>query len=177
MAKPKLFHVSEEAGIARFEPRPPPSPDAGVEGDAVWAVAQSHLVNFLTPRDCPRITFRAGPATSAADKARFLLGAERVVAFETDWLARVQACTLHLYEMPARAFEEALPEAGYWISREAVTPDGVTPQANLLDALAKAGAEVRILTNFWPLADAVAASTLQFSILRKRNARPRRSEA
>jgi hypothetical protein len=177
MAKPRLFHVSEEAGIGRFEPRPPPSPDAGVEGDAVWAVAETHLVNFLTPRDCPRITFRAGPAASEADKAWFLAGAERVVAFEEDWLERVRACTLYLYDMPPQTFEEVLSEAGYWISREAVTPTGVERRSDLMAALAEAGAEVRILDDFWPLADAVAASTLQFSILRKRNAGPRRSGA
>jgi hypothetical protein len=177
MRKLRLFHVSEEAGIARFEPRPPPSPDAGVEDDAVWAVAESHLVNFLTPRDCPRIAFRAGPNTSAADKARFLAGAERVVAFEEAWLARVRACALYLYEMPPGTFEEALPEAGYWISRQGVAPTGVAVQADLMGALAEAGAEVRILDDFWPLADAVAASSLQFSILRKRNAKPRRSGA
>jgi hypothetical protein len=174
---PRLFHVSEEAGIERFEPRPPPSLDAGVEGDVVWAVAGSHLVNFLTPRDCPRIAFRAGPGTSEADKARFLAGAERVVALEEDWLERVRACTLYLYEMPPRTFEEALPEAGYWISREVVTPSGVVAVSNLMAALAEAGAEIRILNDFWPLADAVAASSLQFSILRKRNANPRRSGA
>lgn len=177
MPKPRLFHVSEEAGITRFEPRPPPSPDAGVVGDAVWAVAQSHLVNFLTPRDCPRITFRAGQDTTQADRARFLAGAERVVAFEEDWLERVRACTLYLYDMPPRTFEEALPEAGYWISREVVTPNGVVVESDLMTALAKAGAEVRMLRDFWPLADAVAASSLQFSILRKRNAKPRRSGA
>ena len=175
--KPRLFHVSEEAGIARFDPRPPPSPDAGVVGDVVWAVAQSHLVNFLTPRDCPRIAFRAGPDTSEADKARFLAGAERVVAFEEEWLERVRACTLYLYEIPPATFEEALPEAGYWISREPVTPSGVVRRGDLMAALAEAGAEVRILNDFWPLADAVAASTLQFSILRKRNAKPRSSGA
>jgi hypothetical protein len=42
-----------------------------------------------------------------------------------------------------------------------------------LAALAEAGAEVRLLQDFWPLSDAVAASTLRFSIIRKRNARPR----
>jgi hypothetical protein len=174
---PRLFHVSEDAGIARFEPRPPPSPDAGVEGDAVWAVAESHLVNFLTPRDCPRIAFRAGPGASDEDKARFLAGADRVVAFEEVWLERVRACTLYLYDMPPETFEEALPQAGYWISRAPVTPAGVVAQSDLMTALAKAGAEVRILKDFWPLADAVAASSLQFSILRKRNAKPRRSGA
>jgi hypothetical protein len=169
----RLFHVSEDAGIVLFEPRPPPSPDAGVQGDAVWAVAESHLVDYLAPRDCPRITFRAGPNTSEGDKARFLAGAERVVAFEEDWVERVRACTLYLYEMPPQTFEEALPEAGYWISREAVTPDRLMAQSDLMSALAQAGAEVRILKDFWPLADAVAASSLQFSILRKRNAKAR----
>jgi hypothetical protein len=79
--------------------------------------------------------------------------------------------------MPPQTFEEASPEAGYWISREAVTPVGVVAQSDLMAALSQAGAEVRILNDFWPLADAVAASTLQFSILRKRNARPRPSGA
>jgi hypothetical protein len=173
MAKPRLFHVSEEAGITRLEPRPPPSPDAGVVGDTVWAVAESHLVNFLTPRDCPRITFRAGRDTTEDDRALFLAGAKRVVAFEEEWVERVRACTLYLYEMPPETFEEALPEAGYWISREAVTPIGVVARSDLMAALAEAGAEVRILKDFWPLADAVAGSSLQFSILRKRNAKPR----
>lgn len=176
MPKPRLFHVSEDAGIARFDPRPPPSPDAGVSGDAVWAVAESHLVNFLTPRDCPRITFRAGPQTLEADRARFLGGSDRVVAFEREWLDRVRACTLHIYEMPPAGFELALPDAGYWIARETVTPIGVEVRTDLLAALAEAKAEVRILQDFWPLRDAVIASSLQFSVIRSRNARSRSSE-
>jgi len=175
MPPPRLFHVSETPGIRRFEPRPPPSPDAGVIGDAVWAVAQSHLVNFLLPRDCPRICFRAGPETTGEDRARFLGGSSVVVAVEDAWAARIAAATLHLYEMPPQTFEEALPEAGYWISRETVTPLSVQTQGDLFKALEDAGADVRRLDDFWPLADAVAASTLQFSIIRWRNARPRPS--
>jgi hypothetical protein len=175
MKRPKLFHVSEEAGIVRFEPRPPPSPDAGVTGDAVWAVAESHLVNFLLPRDCPRIGFRAGPSTTPADRDRFLGGARIVIAVEDAWADRIAAATLHIYEMPPEPFEEALPEAGYWISRQPVTPLSARAQSGLFEALAAAGAEVRRLEAFWPLADAVAASTLQFSIIRARNARPRAS--
>lgn len=170
---PTLFHVSETAGIRRFEPRPPPSPDAGVAGDVVWAVAESHLVNFLTPRECPRITFRAGAKTSLADRARFLAGAERVVAFEAAWLPKVRACELQIYEMPPEPFQIALPEAGFWVAREAVEPLVIRAQGDLLTALGEAGAEVRILKDFWPLCDAVAESSLEFSILRKRNARPR----
>lgn len=173
MPKPRLFHVSETAGIARFEPRPPPSADAGVTADAVWAVARSHLVNYLTPRDCPRIAFRAGPETRDEDRERFLLGAQVVVAIEAAWLARLQAATLHVYEMPPETFEPALPEAGYWISRQGVTPLGCEAKTDLVEALGAAGAEVRLLRDFWPLADAVAASSLEYSIIRWRNARPK----
>lgn len=172
---PRLFHVSETPGIARFEPRPPPSPEAGVTGDVVWAIAESHLPNYLLPRDCPRICFRAGPKTTDADALRFLGGAARVVAFEAAWLHRVQGTTLHLYDMPNAQFEPVLPEAGYWISREAVTPVRVEMRTDLMSALAGAGAEVRLLNDFWPLHDAVAASTLEFSILRKRNAAGRKA--
>lgn len=174
MAKPRLYHVSETPEIARFEPRSPPSMDAGVSGDAVWAVAESHLVNYLTPRDCPRIAYRAGPGTSAEDRARFLLGAEVVVAIEAAWLDRLRAARLFVYEMPPASFEEALPEAGYWISRVGVTPLGCETRTDLVAALLAAGAEVRLLQAFWPLAEAVADSTLEFSILRRRNARPPR---
>ena len=175
--KPRLFHVSETAGIARFEPRPPPSPDAGVVGDAVWAVAESHLVNFLLPRDCPRICFRAGPGTTRADRERFLAGARMVIAVELDWFERIAATVLHIYEMPPATFEEALPEAGYWISRQAVRPLSERAPENLFQALNDCGAEVRRLAEFWPLADEVAASSLQFSIIRSRNARPRGASA
>lgn len=174
MSRPRLFHVSEAAGIGRFEPRPVPSPDAGVAGEAVWAVAESHLVNYLLPRDCPRICFRAGPQTTTADARAFLQGAERVVAFEAGWLERVRTTPLAIYDMPADTFEEALPEAGYWISRTAVTPGGLTTVHDGLAALLAAGAEVRVLQDFWALRDAVVASSLQFSIIRTRNAQPRR---
>jgi len=174
MIRPRLFHVSEQAGIARFEPRPPPSPEAGVTGDCVWAVDEAHLANYLLPRDCPRITFAAGPDTTRADAERFLMGAARVVAFEAAWTERVRACVLRVYELPTETFELALAEAGYWISRQAVTPASEAVRLDLIEALAQAGAEVRLLTDFWPLCDAVAASSLEFSIIRKRNAQPRR---
>ncbi len=175
MTKPRLFHVSEEAGIARFDPRPPPSPDAGVLGDCVWAVDEDHLVNYLLPRDCPRITFGRGRETSAQDAERFLGGGvRRVVAFEAAWLERVKACALRVYEMPDESFSLALAEAGYWISRDTVIPSKEQIETDLIGALLNAGAEVRVLQDFWPLSDAVAASSLEFSIIRKRNALPRR---
>ena len=167
----RLFHVSEEAGLQRFEPRP----NHRVSGEMVWAVDEAHLVNFLTPRDCPRVTYGLGPKTTADDIARFLSpGLRRVVAFEAGWLDRTRAVTLYIYEMPVETFELELQDAGYWISRSAVTPIGCEIVHDALAALAEAGAEVRVLQDFWPLCDAVAASTLEFSIIRKDAARPRR---
>ncbi len=175
MPTQRLFHVSEDPSVRRFEPRPVPSPDSGVTGDAVWAIAESHLCNYLLPRDCPRICFRAGPQTTPADEELFLRGAERVVAFEARWLDQVRVATLAVYEMPAESFEEALPEAGYWISRGAVTPMGMRPVDDVLGALAYDGVEVRVLQDFWGLRDAVVASSLQFSIIRTANARARKA--
>lgn len=173
--RPRLFHASDDPAIACFQPRPVPSPDAGVEGLAVWAVAESHLANYLLPRDCPRICFRASPETTAEDRQRFLGGSDHVVAVESAWLDRVRSARLSLYEMPAEPFTEALAQAGYWISREPVTPISHRRIDDLLGALADAGAEVRVLTDFWPLRDAVVGSSLQFSIIRTRNASPRRA--
>ena len=168
---PRLFHVSEEMRIARFEPRP--SPSTLDLGTCVWSICETHLGNYLLPRDCPRVCFRRGPQTTEADAERFLQGASHVVAFEAAWLADVRAARLALYEMPPQSFFEADAEAGYWISRDAVEPLGMTIVEDSLAALTGSGAEVRVLPDLWPLRDAVVASSLRFSIIRYRNARPR----
>ena len=50
----ELFHVSDQPGITRFEPRPPPPGNTTHTGRMVWAVGQRLLHNYLVPRDCPR---------------------------------------------------------------------------------------------------------------------------
>ena len=55
---PRLFHVSERPGIARFEPRLPPTANAAVRTPVVWVVDEAHLPNYLVPRECPRVAFR-----------------------------------------------------------------------------------------------------------------------
>lgn len=175
MSAPRLFHVSDDPTITRFDPRPSPSTDAGVIGTAVWALGEPFLPNYLLPRDCPRICFRAKDTTTDADRQRFLGAATHVVAFEASWLDRVRTARLALYETPPATFVDAHLEAGYWISRESVTPLRMTIVDDSLAALTAAGVEVRIIQDFWPLCDAVAGSSLRFSIIRKRNAEPRRA--
>ena len=171
----RLYHVSETPGIERFEPRVPPSADAGVADPVVWAVDEQRLRNYLLPRDCPRVTFYSKPTSTPAD-VECLIGpccAAAVVAIEADWLDRVRATVLYLYEMPRDTFSLADASAGYWVSRRAVVPGAVAVVSDCVKAIVERGVELRIVPNLWPLHDAVVASTLHFSSIRMRNAQPR----
>jgi Family of unknown function (DUF6886) len=175
MSMVRLFHVSETSGICRFEPRIPPSDDAGVAGDVVWAIDEDHLPNYLLPRECPRVTFRASEQTTAEDRCRFLShsSARRIITVEASWLPRIKSSRLYLYQMSAEAFELADASAGYWISRAAIVPRGMVEVSDPLGEMLKYDIELRVTPDLWPLHDAVIASTLEFSIIRMRNARPR----
>jgi len=54
-----------------------------------------------------------------------------------------------------------------------VEPVRVEVFDDLVGELRKRGAELRLVPNLWPLRDAVVASSLQFSMIRMRNALPR----
>jgi hypothetical protein len=54
-----------------------------------------------------------------------------------------------------------------------VIPRSVTPIDDLLGELLAYDVELRVMPSLWRLRDAVVASTLQFSIIRMRNALPR----
>lgn len=173
---PRLFHASEDPNIQLFEPRPAPSPGSGLEGEAVWAVSESHLPNYLLPRDCPRVTFAAAAKTTEEDRRRFLTGDphSRVIALEEGWLPRIRSCELYLYEFSPTTFECLDPGAGYYVSRVPVKPISRTLISDLLSELENRSAVVRFLPNLWELRDAVASSTLEFSIIRFRNAAERK---
>ena len=170
-----LFHISDVPDIARFDPRPAPSPNSGLEGDAVWAIDGAHLHNYLLPRDCPRVTFYAGPDSLPEDVERLLgtTSAAFVVAIESGWLPRVLRHRLYRYELPGDTFSRFDAGAGYYISREPVVPRSVSVIDDLLGALLERDVELRVLPSLWKLRDAVVDSTLQFSIIRMRNALPR----
>jgi hypothetical protein len=171
----RLYHISEEGGIDAFEPRLPPSSDSGVLGEVVWAIDEEHVPNYLLPRDCPRVTFAASERTTSEDRGA-LLGistSRRVVATESAWLGRIRRCRLYVYQMPKSDFLLADRSAGYWIARRPVAPINVTEVVDCLAEIGKCGAELRICDALWPLHDAVVRSTLDYSIIRMRNALPR----
>lgn len=161
-----LFHVSEQAGIELFEPRWSENASQKV----VWAIDADHLRNYLVPRDCPRVTYYAGPQTMSADVEQFLGKSRAVIAIESRWFERLQSCRLFCYHLPADTFECIDECAGYFVSNLPVVPARVEPLDDLIPELLKRGVELRIVPNLWPLRDAVVASTLQFSLIRMRHA-------
>jgi len=172
----KLYHISEEAVINIFEPRPSPSFFEQVQDNVVFAITEKLLHNYLLPRNCPRVSFYKGEGTSAKDIDRFFAhtSAEFVMAVENAWLQKIAATTIYCYELPAETFTLLDECAGYYVSRKAIVPVSVRPVTNILDELLYRNIELRLVPSLWPLADAVKASTLQFSLIRMRNAMPAR---
>ncbi len=129
---------------------------------------------MLLPRDCPRVTFYPRPNSDPADVARLMgqTSARHVVAVEWYWLAAVRASVLNVYELPSDTFTCIDSGAGYYVSESAVVPVGVRRVDDLLGELARRDVELRVTSSLWPLRDAVLASSLQFSFIRMRNARP-----
>lgn len=167
---PKLFHLSDDPAIVRFEPRASDYTESAV----VWAIEESRLVNYLLPRECPRVCLRAGSQSAASDVAHFLGTDAVVIAIERAWLARLQAARLHCYTMPAACFTLHDASAGYWVADQAVTPLGVETLSDLPAAIAAHGATLRVLPSLWTLRDAVVGSSLVVSIIRLRNAAPQK---
>jgi hypothetical protein len=168
---PALYHVSEEAGIERFEPRAPLA-RPHVE-PLVWAIDDWHAPMYFVPRDCPRACFWAGRDTSPDDRERWLGGSEArmVVAVESTWLERIRAASLFRYRMPPATFVLHDHDGGHWVSRHAVEPLAVEPVGDLLAALAAADVELRMTPSLIGLWQRVVRSTLHFSGTRLGNAR------
>lgn len=161
-----LFHVSEQPGIERFEPRW--SEIVGQE--VVWAIDAEHLRNYLLPRECPRVTYYAGPQTNSADIERFLGTSKAVVAIESGWFERIRSCRLFCYHLSPDSFECIDECAGYFVSKLPVMTVGVEVIDDAIQQLLTGGVELRFVPSLWPMRNAVVASTLQFSIIRMRNA-------
>jgi hypothetical protein len=157
-----LWHVSEDPSILRFEPR-------GADDPLVWAIDTRHLPLYWFPRDCPRATFWADGGTTGDDLDRFLGGdrSRRVHVVEPAWLDRMQSTRVFAYRIPEETFG---PWDRFWISRSAVDPLELVELGDLLALHTGAGIELRTSSNLLSLWESVAASTLDFSGIRLRNA-------
>ncbi len=168
-----VYHFSEDPDIRRFEPHvPATNPD---HPPAVWAIDEWPAPLYWFPRDCPRVT--AWPRTDREEeafRAAFHTDAWRVHSIELGWLTRFRATPLFRYVFDARDFEPWSRASGQWISERAVEPVEVEPVGDLLDAHASAGVELRLCLTLWPIHDLAMLGPWDFSIVRMRNAQPRR---
>ena len=166
-----LLHFSEDPHIEVFAPHvPASSPD---NAPMVWAVDDAHAPGFRFPRVCPRACcWSAGQPMT--DIGRSLVGTgTRMHALESVWLERMRACKMYVYRFDAAPFGVYDANAGYFSTKETIAPLSVEPVGDLLALHAAANIELRIVPNLWPVIDAVVASGLEFSIIRKMNALPR----
>ena len=171
MANKSLFHVSDCGDIQTFIPRVSPQYSCGITEPVVWAIDAAHLANYLLPRDCPRVAFRAAVDTTDDDRDKFLSAtSQAVVAIEAAWFGHVLTSTLYVYEFSSSGFGCVDESAGYFISKEIVSPVCVIHVTDIFSALLAQGVELRVLPNLQHLARSVSASTLVFSCIRMRNA-------
>ena len=172
----RLFHFSDDPGIAVFVPRPVRVPSqrppgrAWLNGALVWAVDEIHQPMYLFPRECPRILLWPTPQTRREDRETWWQGSPaRMLAYvEAAWLERIAAARLYRYEFSGAPFED-LHDAGMWVSRTEVRPVGMELIAGLPWHLESLGVELRALDSLAPLKD-VWQSSLHASGIRLRNA-------
>jgi hypothetical protein len=173
----ELLHFSEDPTIEHFVPHV-----AATSTNAepmVWAVDAVHSPAYWFPRQCPRALAWVGPETSDGDRERILSpGRTRVHAVEYGWLDTMRTVDLFAYRLPSlafRAIDNDDPHA--FVATTPVDPLGPAERVGDLFALHdEAGIELRVLDNLWTFWDAVVGSSLGFSGIRLRNARPRTAE-
>jgi hypothetical protein len=174
----QVLHFSEDPSITGF--RPHVAATAQTPSPYVWAVDAVQAPSYWFPRDCPRAMAWVGPSTTMDDRERFLGpgGGERVHAVEYAWLERIRTVRLYAYRLPAAPFRPiGEPRAYAMVAEESVRPLAPPePVGDLFAAHAEAGVQLRVLPGLWEFADAAVTSTLEFSGIRLRNARPRRTE-
>jgi hypothetical protein len=171
MRKESLYHISEDPKIKIFEPLAAPFHTSLAGQNVVWAINERMLHNYLLPRNCPRVTFYTGPATSERDRKKFFgtSSAEFIISVESGWLSPIQRATLYCYEFSPAGFTLFDECAGYYISREPVIPLSAKPIYNLVEEMLKRNVELRFMPSIAELGEEVKKSTLNFSLIRMKN--------
>jgi hypothetical protein len=165
-----LFHFSEEPDIAVFEPR---KLDYRMEEPAqVWTIDEFHAPHYYFPRECPRVCIWTQEDTTNEDLQLFFRysSTQRMVAVETGWLERIRSSTIYRYIFDPVEFELYEPNAGYYTSTRTVRPVAVEKMDDPLGSLAALDIEVRITPSLRPLKEAIPSSTVNYSMIRMRNA-------
>ena len=115
------------------------------------------------------------PTTTNHDRALVLGpgGGERVHAIEYGWLDALRTVRLYAYRFSVADFGPVGDGHARVVTRP-VTPLGPPePVGDLLELHEQAGIQLRMLPNLWPFWDVVITTTLGYSGIRLRNAKPR----
>jgi hypothetical protein len=171
----QVIHFSEDPTITRFHPHVARTASSRRRMCGPSTIAAHPTIGF--PRHCPRALAWVGESTSDADRDR-IIGAgcgERVHAIEYGWLEAMRTTQLYAYRLPAHLFRAiGAPDPYAHVAAEPVEPLGrPEPVGGLLRCHEEAGIQLRVLDNLWPFWDQVTASTVGWSGIRLRNARPR----
>jgi hypothetical protein len=140
----RLFHISEEDNIQIFIPRIPDRDDLDKTVGLVWAIDEERLPNFLTPRNCPRVTYHIGQNTSELDKKDFFSSStlSHGVVIESKWFERMKTTTLFLYEFVSDDFKLQDNVAGYYVSTKKQIPKDKIELYDLFGELMKRNIEI-----------------------------------
>jgi hypothetical protein len=166
----ELYHFSEEPDIAQFRPRPAPAfPHLP---PVVFALDRERSPHYFFPRDCPRVIYWKAGWTTEEDARSFFAdtAAPKIAVVESGWLDRIRGCELYVYTFAGDSFVQMGGSAGYNVSTETVAPLRVEPVGDLLGKLLGAGLELRFTPSLHPIRERVVASSVDFSIIRFRNA-------
>ncbi|GAA1145548.1 hypothetical protein GCM10009630_50240 [Kribbella jejuensis] len=166
----EVLHFSEDPTIEIFRPHIAKTGDKVTP--YVWAVGHDRAPDYWFPRQCPRAMAWVGPATTSADRER-IIGpgtGTRVHAVEYGWLDAMRTVELYAYRLPAADFVE---HDAAVVATSEVRPLGPPELVGDLFGLHdEAGIQLRVLPRLHDFWAAVVASTLEFSGIRLRNARP-----
>jgi len=164
----RLFHVSEEKDIKMFEPRIPYRKDLDQNKGLVWAISDERLMNFLTPRNCPRVVYHKIGDSTLEDIEKYIgkRDLNAVMAIEQKWFKKMLNSKLYIYEFGIKNFELQDENAGYYVSSKIEIPINVIEIDDLFHELFKRNVEVRLVPSLWYLFDEIKESSLGYSMCR-----------
>ena len=172
----RLFHISDNDNIEVFQPRLPRRDDLEKDIAMVWAVDEASMPFLLTPRDCPRVVYRAGKRATQEDKDAYFPSPDVsfVVAIERAWLPRLESATLYVYEFDTADFTLQDEVAGYYTARTAQVPKAKYVIKDIPAALRARKVQLQVMDNLWELADRIQTTSLDWLLARMRLAQPRK---
>jgi len=162
----EVLHFSEDPTITTF--RPYVARTNGEVTPYVWAVGHDRAPDYWFPRQCPRAMAWVGPATTPEDRDR-IIGAgsgTRVHAVEYGWLDAIRSAG-------RRYAYSSTERIAAVVATTEVRPLGPAERVGDLFALhEEAGIQLRVLRRLHDFWAETIASTLEWSGIRMRNAKP-----